>query len=365
MSRISRSWRGARSSLPGMVLGALLGVLLGACGSPANDRLGYALPDENGIGGTGILAGEDGIGGTGIVGEITGFGSIFVNGVEVEITPQTRIAVDGEQVGAYRFQRGEVVALRVGREGNHIIAHEAFVARLLIGPVTSIDTARRSMVVLGQPVRVGEGVALPRVGTGVAVSGFRDGDGVIHATHLAVSEPASVMITGIPTRRGNSWFLGNLKLEGLDAGNPETTAGGRPAMQGLRLWGRLEGDALHIERVQKLADLPFTRPVEALIWQGFPRRLAGDRVRLGETSLQARITTRIRGQLSAHRPLRLSLRREKDGWRALMLLPDAGLPRGRALPDMPGTSHPGMPAGMGMPPVRPAPPPMRPPGRMW
>ncbi len=68
----------------------LLLVLLVACipfaGAPASDR---------GIGGTGAPASgpvisDRGIGGTGIVGVVTGFGSVFVNGLEVAYIPWTR-----------------------------------------------------------------------------------------------------------------------------------------------------------------------------------------------------------------------------------------------------------------------------------
>ncbi|MCK4675157.1 MAG: hypothetical protein KAT61_04530, partial [Gammaproteobacteria bacterium] len=62
--------------------------------SCASSRLNMVAADDEdkdiGLGGTGMLADTgsgqtgSGMGGTGIIGEITGFGSIFVNGIEVE-----------------------------------------------------------------------------------------------------------------------------------------------------------------------------------------------------------------------------------------------------------------------------------------
>src|SRR5580698_2173075 len=70
---------------------ALVGACLPLSDTPAADR---------GIGGTGAPSNgpamaDRGIGGTGIVGTITGFGSVFVNGLEVAYAPGTPMTVDG------------------------------------------------------------------------------------------------------------------------------------------------------------------------------------------------------------------------------------------------------------------------------
>ena len=66
--------------------------IAGTGATPASEGLGGTgierERDEDGIGGTGVVAdrhgGDDGIGGTGIMGTITGFGSILTNGLVVE-----------------------------------------------------------------------------------------------------------------------------------------------------------------------------------------------------------------------------------------------------------------------------------------
>ena len=96
----ARVWRGCR--------------LLGA---PAADR---------GIGGTGAPASgpaisDRGIGGTGIVGVITGFGSVFVNGLEVAYTPTTPVTVDGVPDPDAVLRVGQLVTI-VASEDNGLHA---------------------------------------------------------------------------------------------------------------------------------------------------------------------------------------------------------------------------------------------------
>src|SRR4051812_13043523 len=78
--------------------------LLSACATapapaptPAPTRTAALDPKNgDGLGGTGIKTANnnrgDGLGGTGIVGTITGFGSIIVNGLELEFDRQTNVA---------------------------------------------------------------------------------------------------------------------------------------------------------------------------------------------------------------------------------------------------------------------------------
>src|SRR3984957_18086835 len=75
--------------------------------TPASDR---------GIGGTGApapgpLISDRGIGGTGIVGVITGFGSVFVDGLEVAYAPGTPMTVDGEAGTPDALHVGQVAAI--------------------------------------------------------------------------------------------------------------------------------------------------------------------------------------------------------------------------------------------------------------
>ena len=320
---------------------ALLTGWLTACGSPTPHEVAGLEPgDESGIGGTGILARESGIGGTGIVGEITGFGSIFVNGEEVEIHQDTRIRVDGEAVSTHAFAVGEVVALRAVPRKGGLFADEARVRREVIGPVTGVSGG--VLTVLGQRVRFAG--TPPAVGERVAVSGFRDPAGVIHATRIAPVSNGEALVVGVPRSTPSGWRLGDLALQ-LPA---------EPPAGELRLRGRLQGQTLQVQAMQPVSLLPFDAPVGRALIQGFVRPL--DDGRLGIDGM--RFTAPGTGHLPTDRPVRLELQRQAGGWRLGRLLLPEHLPRGRPSP----LPHPGMPrsgwpmgrpsvpGGAGMPP---------------
>lgn len=150
-------------------------------------------------------------------GTITGFGSIFVNGVEWRTTG-AGIEVDGQPGTEADLQLGQVVVVRGkldagGKSGRaDSVAAEGEVE----GPVAAIDTAAGTLVVLGQTVRVvtatvfaadiAGGLAGLVVGDGVEVSGYRDSTGVIRATRIERQEPGDE--AGVKGR-----------ISGLDPGN--------------------------------------------------------------------------------------------------------------------------------------------------
>src|SRR5579875_2874356 len=165
----------------------LLIALLAACGAP-----GRTTASDRGIGGTGApTAGPEisdrGIGGTGIVGVITGFGSVFVNGLEVAYTPSTPITVDGVTESAAAMQVGQLVAITANDDqGLHATA--IAVRHEVSGPVTSVSPGAspgsQVVTVAGQRVAIGattDGLRVVRPGDWIAVSGLRQPDGVITA----------------------------------------------------------------------------------------------------------------------------------------------------------------------------------------
>ncbi len=129
---------------------ALVGLPL--AGSPAAD---------GGIGGTGAPASgpaisDRGIGGTGIVGVITGFGSVFVNGLEVAYTPSTPLTVDGVAEPDAALRVGQLAAI-VASEDRGLHAVSIDVRHEVSGPVTSVDAGGGMLVVAGQPVAIDSG----------------------------------------------------------------------------------------------------------------------------------------------------------------------------------------------------------------
>lgn len=166
------------------LLSAFAALLVASCGGGGSDG---SIP----------VGGIQGSGRTVAVGTITGFGSIFVNGVEFS-TSGAQIEIDGRAGAESELRIGQVVTVQgtVDRNGTTGVASQVSFTAEVEGPVEQLDTAAGSFVVLGQSVRVTnstrfdpgivpsniEGLATP--GLVVEVSGFRNSAGEISATRI-------------------------------------------------------------------------------------------------------------------------------------------------------------------------------------
>src|ERR1700722_13700231 len=200
---------------------ALVGACLPLVGAPASDR---------GIGGTGAPASgpaisDRGIGGTGIVGTITGFGSVFVNGLEVAYTPTTPLTVDGMPDPDATLRVGQLATI-VASDDHGLNAVSIDVRHEVSGPVTSVSagagTGDSTLVVAGQRVAIDSGTEGPqgsgglqtvRPGDWVAVSGLRGPDGVITASRIDQRMPGPVLVRGPVMPRAGGWWIGDLSVQ--------------------------------------------------------------------------------------------------------------------------------------------------------
>ena len=166
-------------------------------------------------GGTQLAGG--GIGGTGISqGPITGFGSIFVNGVEFN-TNNATIIKDGTTIDPLstsdlkKYLKVGMVVTVNGDIANSIsgIANTVSYAKELQGPITAI-TPPNALTVLGQSVIVDNLTKIEITGVAsatitdlklqdtVEVSGFPTANGTLRATYIEVKTPsADVELKGI------------------------------------------------------------------------------------------------------------------------------------------------------------------------
>lgn len=137
------------------------------------------------------------------VGKITGFGSVYVNGVRFETLGAT-IIKEGVSVGGMEdeteiqshLRKGMIVTVEgsVNSNGNGGVAKSIEFKDILEGPVQSVDPAAQTLVVLGQTVIVDSqtyfddfsGLDALSVGNVVEVSGFVDSNGNIHATYICL-----------------------------------------------------------------------------------------------------------------------------------------------------------------------------------
>jgi hypothetical protein len=185
--------------------------------------------------GAGMVA-EGGTGGTGITtGTLQGYGSIFVNDVEYDVSEAVFLrnglpASNGED----DYSVGEVITIRgnVSADGKTGIADEVLYKDLLKGRVTLatpdyIRVLGQDVMVDGKTVFVGF-TRLDRIeGRYVEVSGFTTADGAILATNIKVKSESEgeSEISGVITAVGsdNSFSIGSLVVEysSFPGGNPE------------------------------------------------------------------------------------------------------------------------------------------------
>lgn len=205
--------------------------LLAACSSSGtSDRTVAPVPAtatatkeavaDRGIGGTGITSGpvEDrGMGGTGIVGVITGFGSIWVNGIEVEFDAATPVRVDGQSAPSRdALKVGQVAVVTASGSGSRLDASSIAIRHEVSGPVEAVEANGSVLRVAGQRVtfagQVWGDAPTPRVGDWVAVSGLAGPDGGIVTTRIDRREPGRVTVHGTLSGTAAAPRIGTLAL---------------------------------------------------------------------------------------------------------------------------------------------------------
>lgn len=169
-----------------MLAPAVLAAVISACGGGSSS------------GQAGISGGTSVAGVSVSTGPITGFGSVFVNGVEYD-TSQAQIQMNGVTGTQDDLRLGMMVDVTgsVSADGaTGIATHIAFNSEVR-GVVDSVDAANNSLIVMGQAVAVddmtmfdGTTLAALQAGNVVEVSGMVDSSGVIHATRIELKSTA-------------------------------------------------------------------------------------------------------------------------------------------------------------------------------
>jgi hypothetical protein len=169
--------------------------LLAACGGGSSGNLA-------GIEGTGLVVAS---------GPITGFGSIFVNGIEFSTTGAT-ILFNGQTGTESQLRVGQIVNVTgsVNAGGTAGTATQVLFNANVQGPLAAVDTVNSTLTALGQTVTVGPNTsfssdsgATPRLdtlsaGALIEVSGFASSNGGIAATRIDVKTQVDAFrITGI------------------------------------------------------------------------------------------------------------------------------------------------------------------------
>jgi hypothetical protein len=231
------------------VIGTTAAVLLLSCNSPID------------------MAGIQGSGGPMMAfarGPITGFGSIFVNGVEYSTAGAT-VMIDDQPGAEVQLRTGQIVAVNgtVNADGTTGTATEVTFSGNVQGPATKVDPTGNTFVVLGQTVRVTDSTLYDdgiqpadltglKAGAGVEVSGFTDTDGDIVATRVDLSPVAgNLRVTGAVEAldtAAHTFRINGLTVDYGSSAVPDTLANGtNVVVRGVGLAATGELVASHVQ----------------------------------------------------------------------------------------------------------------------
>jgi len=255
-----------------------------------------------GIGGTGQVAGmPPGIGGTGIIGTVTGFGSIFVNGFEVDYAPNQSITFKDRTVRPDTLRIGQVVEIEAEGSGQRLRARRLSVRHEVAGPIERIDTSRRIAVVFGQRVEIPEGIISASrgsqamkigdlaVGDHIDVSGLRRANGVIAASRIdkTASGETAVLRGQVTTSGQTSFSVNGVRIDAPRGGRPAGVSSGKDVL----IIGTVIRGQLRARRIKQLTRKPFSGRVRRLSVEGYVRRAISGGAAVGRipiTQLPAR-----------------------------------------------------------------------------
>ena len=169
----------------GVLAASALLLALGACSSDNSDKKDDITPPPP-VTTTGTLS----------VGVITGFGSVYVDGVRYDTT-SAQVTMDGAASTAAQLRVGQYVEVKGHAHNGDHHADEIRYHNVLEGPITAIDIAASSFVAMGQTVLVTSDTSLGddiqpasiaglAVGDVVEVSGVVPLSGAIDATRVDI-----------------------------------------------------------------------------------------------------------------------------------------------------------------------------------
>ncbi|MEA2774573.1 MAG: hypothetical protein QOD93_7535 [Acetobacteraceae bacterium] len=200
---------------------------VGPDGAPPPPEHGFAGHDlaERGIGGTGAPAPmgtaveivDRGIGGTGIVGVVTGFGSVFVNGIEINCDDAASVDIDGNPSSVAALRAGQLVAIQAEGYATSPHAKAISVRSAATGRIEALELGSGTLTIAGQAVLVPDGTwGASHFGLGdwVKVSGLRREDGTIVASRLDPAPVGTLQARGRVVRDDAGVRLGKLELTG-------------------------------------------------------------------------------------------------------------------------------------------------------
>jgi hypothetical protein len=140
-----------------------------------------------------------------VVGTVDGFGSVIVNGVHYQST-DTEFEINDRSGIESQLRVGQLVVVEGRDDGSEGVALRISYDADIRGPVTSVDTATNTMVILGQSISmdamtVFSGVDLDTITVGqyLEVSGLRDSNGNVLASYISLEDSTEIELRGTIT----------------------------------------------------------------------------------------------------------------------------------------------------------------------
>ncbi len=251
---------------------------------------------DRGLGGSGIGTEDRGLGGSGIragiIGVVTGFGSLCVNGYEVELDETSVVTLEGQLATEADIHLGQLVVIEADQSEGKLRAARVDVRLAAIGPVSTVGADGKTLTVLGQTVRLADmaAEAAEKVAPGdwVAVSGLRDADAVIEGTSVVRLPRAGTraMVAGVV--RGG-------RVAGLDIGANAAAPGDAVVVDVRPVDGRFT-----VASVRPQTEARFTAGVREVSVQTFVpgERLMGLRISPTAVRPAAGLPVQLEGRLA-------------------------------------------------------------------
>lgn len=223
-------------------IGLILTWMLGGC----SGELGFELVD-GGIGGTGMTS----------IGEITGFGSVYVNGVRYN-TDTSDVFINDERTGVDQLALGMVVKIEGEVDNNQGVAKRITYDDHIRGPLSDLQLEQGRLTVLNQTVWRNDltvlagfnGLSQLRLGDGLAISGFAMVDGSLQASRISLVNDDAPLLRGVLhdyNPHNHTAFIGKQQVDlSHSALINAPLADGETVV----LRGRLHGQHLQVDSVQ-------------------------------------------------------------------------------------------------------------------
>jgi hypothetical protein len=177
-------------------------------------------------------------------GTITGFGSVYVNGVHFQTTSAT-IRKNGQVVAQSALKVGQIARVKGSKNASDGTgtADSVDVEENVVGPIATMDTALNTLTVLGQTVTIDAGTSFSsdvqpaditglKGGDFVEVSGMTAADGTITATRIERDASAGTLqvlgtVASVDTTAHR--FMINALIVNYSAANLTGFTSGQPA----------------------------------------------------------------------------------------------------------------------------------------